>query len=87
MAVTQPIVKLEPPDFAWQQIKIIPTDDDNDNNNDNDDDDSNNNNNNDKNYKSFVVSSLIPRWNRKIKEIQNLTMTTTSIMMTVKRKA
>ena len=54
MAVTQPIFKLEPPDFAWQQIQIISTDDnnndDNDNNNDDDDD---NNNNNDKNHKSF----------------------------------
>ena len=42
MAVTQPIFKLDPPDFAWQQIQIISTDDD-------DDDD----NNNDKNHKSF----------------------------------
>ena len=38
MAVTQPIFKLEPPDFAWQQIQIISTDDD-DNDVDNDDDD------------------------------------------------
>ena len=55
MAVTQPIFKLEPPDFAWQQIQIISTDDNNDdddnnNNNNNDDDDDNNN---DKNHKSF----------------------------------
>ena len=56
MAVTQPIFKLEPPDFAWQQIQIISTDDNNNDNNDNDnknDDDDNNNHNNDKNHKSF----------------------------------
>ena len=41
MAVTQPIFKLEPPDFAWQQIQIIPTDDENneDYNDDDTDDD------------------------------------------------
>ena len=50
MAVTQPIFKLEPPDFAWQQIQIISTDDNNNNENDDDDD---NNHNNDKNHKSF----------------------------------
>ena len=37
MAITQPIFKLEPPDFAWQQIQIISTDDNND------DDDTDNN--------------------------------------------
>ena len=37
MAITQPIFKPGAPDFAWQQIQIIPTDgDDNDNNDDND---------------------------------------------------
>ena len=50
MAVTQAIFKLEPPDFAWQQIQIISIDDDDDdddnNNIDNNDDDNNNNNNN-----------------------------------------
>ena len=30
MAITQPIFKIEPPDFAWLQIQIISTDDDND---------------------------------------------------------
>ena len=90
MAVTQPIFKLEPPDFAWQQIQIISTDDnnyddnDNDNNNDNDkDDDGDNNNNNDKNLKSFEASSVIPSFNRKIKEIQNLTVRMTSMMMMI----
>ena len=74
MAVTQPIFKLEPPDFTWQQIWIIPPDDDN----------YDDNGNNDKHHKSFEVSSVIPRWNRKIKETQNLTMTTMStIMMTM----
>ena len=63
MAVTQSIFKLEPPDFAWQQIQIISTDDDDD---DNDNDDDNNNNNN-KNHKSFEASSVIPRFNCKIK--------------------
>ena len=53
MAITQPIFKLERPDFAWQQIQKIPTD--NDNNNDNNIDNDNNgndddNNNNDKNH-------------------------------------
>ena len=52
MAVTQPIFKLEPPDFAWQQIQIISTDDNNNDDNENDDDDDNNHNN-DKNHKSF----------------------------------
>ena len=38
MAITQPIFKLEPQDFACSQIQIIPTDDDNDDDdNDNDD--------------------------------------------------
>ena len=32
MAITQPIFKLGLPDFAWQQIQIIPTDDDDDDN-------------------------------------------------------
>ena len=41
MAVTQPIFKLEPPDFAWQQIQIITTDDDDDNDDDDNDDDDN----------------------------------------------
>ena len=53
MAVTQPIFKLEPPDFAWQQIQILSTDeydDDNDDDNNND-----NNNNNDKNHKSHKL--------------------------------
>ena len=27
MAITQPILKIGPPDFAWDQIYIIPTDD------------------------------------------------------------
>ena len=75
MVVTQPIFKLEPPDFAWQQIQIVSTDDD--------DDDFDNNNNNDKNHKSFEASSVIPRFNRKIKEIQNLTVIMTSMMMTI----
>ena len=74
MAVTQPIFKLEPPDFAWQQIQIISTDDNND-------DDNNNNNN--KNHKSFEASSVIPRFNRKIKQIQNLTVTSMMMMMTM----
>ena len=42
-------------------------DDDNGDNNNNDD--NNNNNNNDKNHKSFEASSVIPRFNHKIKEI------------------
>ena len=84
MAVTQPIFKLEPSDFAWQQIQITSTDDDVNNDNDDDDDkDNNNNNNNDKNYKSFEASSVIPCFNRKIKEVQNLTVTMTSVMMTL----
>ena len=47
MAITEPILKLGPPDFAWQQIQIIPTDDVNnddyndDNDVDDDDDDDN----------------------------------------------
>ena len=53
MAITQPIFKLEPPDFACQQIQIISTDDNNNNNDNNNDDDDDNNNNNDKNHKSF----------------------------------
>ena len=73
MAVTQPIFKLEPPDFAWQQIQIISTDDNNDDNN----------NNNNKNHKSFEASSVIPRFNRKIKQIQNLTVTSMMMMMTM----
>ena len=72
MTVTQPIFKLEPPDFAWQQIYIISTDD-------NDDDD----NNNKKNHKSFEASSVIPRFNRKIKQIENLTVTMTMTSMIV----
>ena len=43
MDITQPIFKLQPPDFAWQQIQIIPNCDDDD------DDDNNNNNSNDNN--------------------------------------
>ena len=82
MAVTQPIFKLEPPDFAWQQIQIISTDDD-DNDDDKDDDDDNNKNKNDKNSESFEASSVIPCFNRKIKDIQNLTVTMTSMMMTI----
>ena len=39
MAITQPVFKLGPPDFAWEQIYVIPTD------NHNDDDDYNNNDN------------------------------------------
>ena len=74
MAVTQSIFKLEPPDFAWKQIQIISTDD-----NDDDDDDDNNN----KNHKSFKASSVISRFNRKIKQIQNLTVTMTSMMMMI----
>ena len=46
MAVTQPIFKLEPPDFAWQQIQIITTDDD-DNGDDDDNDDDDNEGNDD----------------------------------------
>ena len=42
MAVTQPIFKLEPPDFSWQQIQIISTDDNDDDDNDNDSDDDDN---------------------------------------------
>ena len=74
MAVTQPIFKLEPPDFAWQQIQIISTDDNNNNNNNDNDDDKNN-----KNHKSFEASSVIYRFNHKIKQIQNLTVTTEMI--------
>ena len=39
IAVTQSILKLEPPDFAWNQIQII--------SNKNDDDDDNNDDDND----------------------------------------
>ena len=45
-AVTQPIFKLGPPDFAWQQIWLIPTDDDDDEEDD-DNDDNNDSNDND----------------------------------------
>ena len=79
MAVTQSIFKLEPPDFAWKQIQIISTDDNDDNDNDHVDDDNNNN----KNHKSFEASSVIPRFNRKIKYIQNLTVTMASMMMMI----
>ena len=82
MAVTQSIFILEPPDFAWQQIQILSTDDDNDDNDDDNNND-NNNNNSDINHKSFEASSVIPRWNHKIKGIQNLIMTMTSMMMTI----
>ena len=41
MDITQPIFKLEPPDFAWQQIQIIPNCDDDDDNNNNNINDSN----------------------------------------------
>ena len=47
------------------------------------DDDDDNNNNNDKNHKSFEASSVIPSFNRKIKEIQNLTVRMRSMMMTI----
>ena len=47
MAITQPTFKLEPPDLAWQQIKIIPTGDNNDVNNNNDNNNNKNNNNDD----------------------------------------
>ena len=39
MAITWPIFKLGPPDFAWQQIQRIPADDDDDDNDDHDNDD------------------------------------------------
>ena len=40
MEITQPLFKLGPPDFAWQQIQVIPTDDDDDGDDyDNNDDD------------------------------------------------
>ena len=38
LGITQSFFMLEPPDFAWKQIYIVPTDDD-DENDDNDDDD------------------------------------------------
>ena len=79
IAATQSIFKLGPPDFAWKQIQIISTDDNNDDDDDVDDD----NNNNNKNHKSFEASSVIPCFNRKIKQIQNLTVTMTSMMMTI----
>ena len=79
IAVTQLILKLGPPDFAWKQIQIISTDDNNDDDDDVDDD----NNNNNKNHKSFEASSVIPRFNRKIKQIQNLTVTMTSMMIMI----
>ena len=41
IAATQSIFKLELPDFQWQQIYIIPTDD-NDNNDDNNNSDDGN---------------------------------------------
>ena len=47
-----------------------------------DDGDDNDNNNNDKIHKSYIVSSAIPRWNHKIKEIWNLMMMTTMTTMT-----
>ena len=40
---------------------------DDSNNNDDDDDNDDDNNNNNKNHKSFEASSVIPRFNRKIK--------------------
>ena len=78
MAITQQVFKLESPDFAMQQIEIISTDND-----DNDDDHDDDSNNNDKNHKSFEASSVIPRFNCKIKEIQNLTVSMTLMMMTI----
>ena len=51
MAVTQPIFKLQPLDFTWQQIQIIFTDDYDDNNNNNDNNDNNNDDNNNNNDK------------------------------------
>ena len=40
MSITLPIFKLGPPNFAWEQIQTIPTNDDNeDDDNDNGDDD------------------------------------------------
>ena len=38
MAITQPILKPGPPDFVWQQIRIIPTNDDGDDDDDVDND-------------------------------------------------
>ena len=88
MAVTQPIIKLEPPDFAWQQIWIISTDDDDDDDDDDNDDDDvvDDNNNNNKNHKSFEASSVIPLFNCKIKQIQNLIVTMTSMIMMIMMK-
>ena len=48
MGITQPIFKLGPPDFAQQQIFVIPTNDDNDDDY-NDYDDSNDDNDDDGN--------------------------------------
>ena len=39
MAITQPIFKLGPQNFAGQQMQIIPTDEDNDDDDNDDDDD------------------------------------------------
>ena len=101
MAVTQPIFKLEPPDFAWQQIQIISTDDDDDdydndvddndidvddNDYDNNNDDNNDDDNNNKNHKSFEASSVIPHFSCKMKQIQNLTVTMTSMIMMIMMK-
>ena len=63
-------------EFIFVVVVKNPDDDD-------DDDDNNNNNNNNKNYKSSEASSVIPRFNRKIKQIQNLTVTMTSMMMMI----
>ena len=49
MAITWPIFKLGPPDFAWKQIQIIPTDDDKDINDTDDNDDDNDDTNDDNN--------------------------------------
>ena len=41
MDIARPNLKLGAPDFAWQQIQIIPTDDENDHGDDDDDYDDN----------------------------------------------
>ena len=41
MTITQPIFKLEPPNFARQQMQIIPTDENHDDDDDKDDNDDN----------------------------------------------
>ena len=45
LVVTQSILKLGPPNFAWKQIQIIFNKNDDDDNDDDDDDDDNDNDN------------------------------------------